>query len=72
MSGTQVRVRNIIESMFFQACITVLALLSLFSDDIRTTAFDASADLVFDVLHLVLMTVFFIEIVLMYYSITEY
>lgn len=58
--------------MCFQACITILALISLFSDDIRTAAFDASADLVFDIMHLILMTVFLVEIVLMFYSIPEY
>lgn len=58
--------------MGFQIFITFLALYSLFSDDIRMAAFDASADLAFDVIHILLMIVFLIEMGLSWVSLADY
>lgn len=58
--------------MYFQIFITLLALFSLFSDDIRQAATDKSADPVFDGIHIALMVIFSIEIILNWISLPEY
>jgi hypothetical protein len=45
---------------------------SLYSDDIRTAATDASADLGFDIAHMIFMVIFSAEIVLNFISVDEY
>lgn len=50
----------------------MIALYSLFSDDIRTAATDGSADMAFDVVHLVLIFIFTLEIVLNWICNQEY
>ena len=64
--------KQALTSIGFQIFITLLAIISLFSDDVRTAAFDASADLAFDVLHMVLIGIFLIEIVLSWIAIENY
>ena len=58
LSDRQIGIQTFIESIGFQTCITILALFSLFSDDIRTAAFDGSADIYFDCIHVSLMLIF--------------
>lgn len=61
-----------LQSLGFQIFITVLALYSLFSDDIRMSAFIGSADLFFDALHIILMVIFIVEIILSCYALPGY
>lgn len=58
--------------MYFQIFITIVALYSLFSDDIRSAATDASADFAFDIVHITLLIIFAIEIFLNWISYPEY
>lgn len=64
--------RQFLTSIGFQIFITILAIFSLFSDDIRTVAFDVRADLTFDVIHIILIVVFVVEIILSWIAIPEY
>ena len=61
-----------LQNIYFQIFITVIALFSLFSDDIRMASFDASADLTFDVIHMILILIFTVEIILNWIAIEEY
>ena len=61
-----------LKSIGFQIFITLLAIFSLFSDDIRIAAFDQEADLTFDVIHIILIVIFLIEMVLSLIAIEEY
>ena len=60
------------QNFYFQIFITVLALFSLFSDDIRQAATDHSADPIFDGIHIALMAIFTIELVLSWVAIEDY
>jgi len=61
--------RQALTSICFQIFITFLAIFSLFSDDIRTAAFDARADITFDIIHIILISIFMVEIVLSWIAI---
>lgn len=51
---------------------TLIALYSLFSDDIRIASTDNSADLGFDIIHIILIFIFLFEIVLNWVSNEDY
>lgn len=61
-----------LHNIFFQIFITVVALYSLFSDDIRIASTNNSADLGFDIVHIILIFIFSIEIVLNWISSEDY
>ena len=65
-------IKKFLQSIYFQVFITVVALYSLFSDDIRMAGFDASADLAFDVVHMILILIFGVEIILNWVAIEDY
>ena len=58
-----------LKSIGFQIFITLLAIFSLFSDDIRIAAFDQEADLTFDVIHIILIVIFLVEMILSWIAI---
>ena len=60
------------KSIGFQIFITLLAIFSLFSDDIRTAAFGSEADITFDVIHIILIVIFMVEMVLSWIAIEDY
>lgn len=64
--------RQGLTSICFQIFITILAIFSLFSDDVRTAAFDARADLTFDIIHIVLIVIFMVEIILSWIAFESY
>jgi len=68
----QKQIKKLLQNIYCQIFITILALFSLFSDDIRQAATDASADPIFDGIHITLMVIFTIELVLSWISIEEY
>ena len=59
-------------SLKYQVFITLLTLYSLFSDDLRTAFFTRKVDMGFDVLSLVVMVIFLVEIVLSTLVIEDY
>ena len=65
-------IKKLLQNIVFQVFITLIALFSLFSDDIRMAAFDASADLTFDIIHMILILIFFVEIILNWIALEEY
>lgn len=71
-SSTSRNAKLLLQNIYFQIFITVLALFSLFSDDIRMAAFPASADFGFDIVHILLICVFLVEIVLNWIALEEY
>ena len=71
-NNTQKLIRQLLQSLGFQIFISILALISLFSDDVRMSAFDGSADLAFDIVHIILLLIFLVELILSCYSIPDY
>lgn len=53
-------------------CVTAITVFVLFADDINTLCFGPEADFPFDVMQLVFMAVFLIEIVLSSVAINDY
>ena len=71
-SDCKKRIKHLLQNIYFQVFITVIALFSLFSDDIRMAAFDAAADLTFDVIHMILILIFVVEIILSWIALEDY
>lgn len=65
-------IKHMLQNIYFQIFITAIALFSLFSDDIRMATCDASADLTFDIIHMLLIAIFSVEIILNWIAIEEY
>lgn len=58
--------------MKYQIGITLLTLYSLFSDDLRTAAFSANYDLIFDGISLTIMCVYTVEIIVSAFVVDGY
>lgn len=58
MSETKKKIRRFLQNIYFQIAITIISLYSLYSDDIRTATTDGSADLAFDIVHIVFIGIF--------------
>jgi hypothetical protein len=63
---------SLISSIPFQIFITLLTIYSLFSDDLRITAFEKNADFGFDIVSIIMIGVFLIEIVLSWIAYEDY
>lgn len=56
--------KKILENKYFQIFINVLTIYALWGDDIRILAFDQEADIAFDILTIICLVLFSIEIFL--------
>ena len=66
------QVRLSLRSLKYQVLISVLTVYSLFFDDFRTAFFDPSIDIYYDVIGLIILGVFTLEIILSSFLIDHY
>jgi signal transduction histidine kinase len=66
------KVLHYLYSLKYQVVISIFTLYSLFFDDFRTAVFEASADIYFDIIGLVIMGVFIIEIIVSCFVVNGY